>query len=178
MSINQPHRYTLKKSLIWFYIQNLQDFSYCFQQYLYEIFPVLSFELFLNKKLFFFKKSNLLLCSFCNEKDETVFHLYFYCPNVRNCWNKLKFYLPEDLMLPPQTLEAAVFGDFVKGNIENAILYLLYAILSPCLIFYHLVLVFKLYVFCSVEKRFKIEKKLKKKTCFILKKRTKYKKSK
>ena len=81
-------------------------------------------------------------------------------------------------MLPPQTLEAAVFGDFVKGNIENAILYLLYAILLPCLIFYHLVLVFKLYVFCSVEKRFKIEKKLKKKTCFILKKRTKYKKSK
>lgn len=138
----------------------------------------MSNALFLNKKLFFFKKSNLLLCSFCNEKDETVFHLYFYCPNVRNCWNKLKFYLPEDLMLPPQTLEAAVFGDFVKGNIENAILYLLYAILSPCLIFYHLVLVFKLYVFCSVEKRFKIEKKLKKKTCFILKKRTKYKKSK
>ena len=138
----------------------------------------MSNALFLNKKLFFFKKSNLLLCSFCNEKDETVFHLYFYCPNVRNCWNKLKFYLPEDLMLPPQRLEAAVFGHFVKGNIENAILYLLYAILSPCLIFYHLVLVFKLYVFCSVEKRFKIEKKLKKKTCFILKKRTKYKKSK
>ena len=47
----------------------------------------LSNALFLDKKLFLFKKSNLPLCSSCKEEDETAFHLYFYCPNVRNLWN-------------------------------------------------------------------------------------------
>ena len=65
---------------------------------------VLNNALFPNKKLFLFKKSNLPLCSFCKEEDETVFHLYSYCPNVRNLWNQLNFYLTEDLMVPPQTL--------------------------------------------------------------------------
>ena len=79
--------------------------------------------LFLNKKLFLFKKSNSPLCSFCKDRDETVFHLYFYCPNVRNLWNQLKFYLAEDLTLPPQTLQAAVFGFSEKDNTENVMLY-------------------------------------------------------
>ena len=48
---------------------------------------------FLNKKLCLFNKSNLPLCSFCKEEDETVFVLYFYCTNVRNLWTQLNFYL-------------------------------------------------------------------------------------
>ena len=96
--------------------------------------------LFLNKKLFLFKKSNSPLCSFCNEKDETVFHLYFFCPNVRHLWNQLDFYLAEDFSLPPETLQAAVFGFSEKDNTENVILYS------------HLFLIFKLYVYRSREK--------------------------
>ena len=76
----------------------------CFQ------YKVLNNVLFLNKKLFLFKKSNSPLCSFCKEEDETVFHLYFCCPNVRNLWNQLKSYLAEDLTLPRQTLQTAVLA--------------------------------------------------------------------
>ena len=135
----------------------------CFQ------YKVLNNTLLLNKKLFLFKKSNSPLCSFCNEKDETVLHLYFYCSNVRNLWNQLDFYLAEDFSLPPQTLQAAVFGFSEKDNTEYVILY------------NHLFLIFKLYVYGSREKGLlnvmslvnqiiKIKKNLKKKTHFILKK--------
>ena len=106
----------------------------CFQ------YKVLNNVLFLNKKLFLFKKLNSPLCSFCKEEDETVFHLYFCCSNVRNLWNQLKSYLAEDLTLPRQTLQTAVFGFSEKDNTENVI---------PC---NHLLLIFKLYVYCSREK--------------------------
>ena len=63
----------------------------CFQ------YKVLNNTLFLNKKLFLFKKSNSPLYSFCDEEDETVFLFFiFFCPNVRNLWNQLDFYLVED----------------------------------------------------------------------------------
>ena len=88
----------------------------CFQ------YKVLNNVLFPNENLFLFKKSNSPFCSFYKEEDETVFHFYFYCPNVTNLWNQLKFYLAEDLTLPSQTLQAAVFGFFEKDNTENAIL--------------------------------------------------------
>ena len=87
------------------------------------------------------KKSNSPLCSFCKEENETVFQLYFYCPKVRNLWNQLNFYLAEDLTLPPQTLQAAVFGFSEKDNTENVMLY-------NCIF-----LIFKLYVYRSSEKR-------------------------
>ena len=106
----------------------------CFQ------YKVLNNVLFLNKTLFLFKKSNSPLCSFCKEEDETVFHFYFYCPNVINLWNQLKFYLPEDPTLPSQTRQAAVFGFYEKDNTENVILY------------NHLSLIFKLHVYHSREK--------------------------
>ena len=107
------------------------------------MFSVQNFEqctFFLNKKLFLFKKSNSPLCSFCKEEDETVFHLYFYCPNVRNLWNQLNFYLAEDLTLPPKTLQAAVFGFSEKDKTENIIHYN-----------HHLFLIFKLYVYRARE---------------------------
>ena len=68
------------------------SYTRCFQ------YKLLDNALFLNKKLF--KKSNSLLYSFWKKEDETVFHVYFYCPNVRNLWNQLMFYLPEDLTFP------------------------------------------------------------------------------
>ena len=79
------------------------------------------------------------LCSFCNEEDETVFHLYFYCPNVRNLWNQLDFYLA-DFSLLPQTLQAAVFDFSKKDNTKNGIPY------------NHLFLIFKFYIYRSREK--------------------------
>ena len=86
------------------HIVSSNTYMMCFQ------YKVLSNILFINKELFLFKKPNLPLRSFCKDRDETVFHLYFYCPNVRNLWNQLNFYLAEDLTLPPQTPQAAAFG--------------------------------------------------------------------
>ena len=94
----------------------------------YALFPailmykVLNNALFLNKKSFLIKKSNPPLCYFRKDEDETVFHLYFYCPNVRNLWNEFFFFdLSEGLMLPPLTLHAVAFGfsekDYRKRNI-------------------------------------------------------------
>ena len=105
----------------------------------------------------------LPLCSFCKEKVETVFHHYCYCRSIRNLWNQLNCYLAEDLTLPPQTLQAAVFGFSKKGDTRNVVL---------C---NHLFLIFKLYFYRSREKELlnvmrlvngimKIKKKMKKKT--------------
>ena len=92
-----------------------------------------------------------------------------YCPNVRNIWDQLKFNLAEDLTLPPQYLQAAVFGFSEKDNTESEIIY------------NHLFLIVKLYVYRSREKgllnpmslvnQVIIIKKMKKKTPSILKKR-------
>ena len=115
-------------------IVSSNTYMWCFQ------YKVLNDVLFLNKKNFLFKKSNSPLCSFCKEEDETVFQLYFYCPNVRNLWNQLKFYFAKDLTLPPQTLQTAVFGFSEKDNTENVILY------------NHLFIIFEFYIYYSREK--------------------------
>ena len=54
----------------------------------------------------------------------------------------INFYLAEDLTLPPETLQAAVFGFSEKDNTENVILY------------NHIFLIFKLYVYGSRGKGF------------------------
>ena len=41
-------------------------------------------------------------------------------------WNELNIYLAEDLMLPPQTLQAAVFGFAKKDNTEKRNTFKLY----------------------------------------------------
>ena len=106
----------------------------CFQ------YKVLNNALFLNKKTFLFKKSNSPLCSFCKEEYKTVFHLHIYCPNVKNPWNQLNFYLAKDMTLPSRTLQAAFFGFSEKDIIENLVLY------------NNFLLIFKLYVYRSSEK--------------------------
>ena len=108
------------------------------------LYKVLNNALFPNKKLFFyfFSLRNLIrhYVLFLKKKMNLYSILYFYCPNVRNLWNQLNFYLAEDLILPPQTLQVAVFGFSEKDNTENIILY------------NHLFLIFKFYVYQSREK--------------------------
>ena len=52
----------------------------------------------------------------------------------------MRFYLAEGFSLPPQTLQAAVFGFSEKDNTENVIFY------------NHFFLIFKLYVYRTREK--------------------------
>ena len=117
------------------HIVSSNTYARCFQ------YKVLNNALFLNKELFLIKKPKSPLCSFCKEEDETIFHLLFYCPNIRSLWNQLKFYLAKDLLLPPQTLQVDIFAFSEKDNMKNVI-------------FYTLFLIFKLYVYRSREKVF------------------------
>ena len=126
MIISQPYKNTLKKNH-WseFNLEGNLHTTLDFLQYLYAVFPIQNFEQYTFSKLktFFFKKSNSLLCSFCKKKKEIDFHLYFYCINVRNFWNQLKFYLAEDLALPTWKQQTTVFSLSEKDNAENVILY-------------------------------------------------------
>ena len=60
------------------HIVSINTYMRCFQC------KVLNNALFLNQKLFLFQKTKSPLYSFCKDENETVIHLYFYCPNVRN----------------------------------------------------------------------------------------------
>ena len=71
---SQLHKNTLKE-IIWseFRLErNLHDTSYCLQQYLYEVFPVQSFEQCNFSKQILFKKSNLVLSWTCNWRGLTI----------------------------------------------------------------------------------------------------------
>ena len=58
-----------------------------------------------------FKKQTHLRALSAGEEDESVFQLYFYCPNVRDPKDHLNLYLMEhgDLTLLPPSLQAAVW---------------------------------------------------------------------
>ena len=45
---------------------------------------VLNNALYLNKHLYIFKLSDTKLCSFCNQKDETIIHLFANCPKGKH----------------------------------------------------------------------------------------------
>ena len=69
MSIKANFTKNTLKEIIWseFRLErNLHDTSYCLQQYLYEVFPVQSFEQCNFSKQIFFKKSNSVLSWTCN----------------------------------------------------------------------------------------------------------------
>ena len=48
---------------------------------------ILKNVLYLNKKLFVFRKSTSPLCPFCKISDETVLHLFYECNIILNLWN-------------------------------------------------------------------------------------------
>ena len=56
-------------------------------------FKLLNNVLYLNKMLFKFGKSGSPLCSFCNVKDETPYHLFCECSHTISLWNQLRHFL-------------------------------------------------------------------------------------
>ena len=104
----------------------------CFQ------YKILTNTLYLNKKLFLFKKSKSPLCSFCRTEEETVPHLFYSCPKTQSLWLRLKNTLARDFSLPLLTPQAA---SFCFLNIDTDI----HAISN------HILLIFKLYIYQSRE---------------------------
>ena len=68
---------------------SLRDFQY----------KVLNNVLYLNHKLFQFKVSTTSLCSYCNEHDETVQHIFSTCNEVIPLGTELKLYFVNNIKL-------------------------------------------------------------------------------
>ena len=71
----------------------LDNYSRSFQ------YKILNNVLYLNKKLFTFRKSTSPLCPFCKFSDETVLHLFYECDVVQSLWNELDLFFENDFTL-------------------------------------------------------------------------------
>ena len=85
----------------------LDSYSCSFQ---YEI---LNNVLYLNKKLFTFRKLTSPFFPFCRLSDETVLHLFHECDIVQNLWNELGLFFENDFTLFDLTPQAT-FLDFLN----------------------------------------------------------------
>ena len=97
-------------------------------------YKILHNVLFLNQELLLFQKVNSPLCSFCNNEDETVIHLFHSCPIAIGLWNNLRNTFRGHLQLPDLTPQSAIFGFLDTDHQHN-------------LIFNHLLLIFKFYLY-------------------------------
>ena len=102
----------------------------CMRSFQYKI---LNRILYLNKKLHIFGIKSFSLCSLCNLHDETPFHIFYECDRV-------KFLCFRNTLISP-----TLFLDSVSNNsfFEN----------NKTLV-NHILLLFKLYIYKSREKKF------------------------
>ena len=100
-------------------------------------YKILNNVLYLNEKLFRFKKISCPLCSFCQSKNETPIHLFHECIKTNLLWYKLKEFLKTEIDLPVNMPQSAIFGFLYYENNSDII--------------NHLLLIFKYYLFNSRE---------------------------
>ena len=96
-------------------------------------YKILNNFLYLNKKLCKIGLVETSLCCFCEENDETLIHLFVWCPVTKNLWNRFKVWLSTAINLPELSLQNALLGVIETGNDSN---------MSNTLI-NHLMLIFK-----------------------------------
>ena len=112
------------------HLVSLDSYSRSFQ------YKILNNVLYLNKRLFTFRKSTSALCPFCKLSDETVVHLFYECNIVLNLWNKRDLFFENELTLFDLTPQAAFLG-FI--NVDSELL----------LIPNHFLLIFIIYIYNS-----------------------------
>ena len=98
----------------------------------------------LNNVLFL---KNSPLSSFCNLYDETPLHIFYECDAVKCLWADLIQCFQINLILPTLTPKPAIFG-ILESASNNSIFKNNKVFIS------HILLIFKLYVFKSREKKF------------------------
>ena len=108
----------------------LDSYSRSFQ------YKILNNVLYLNKKLFTFRKLMSPLCPFCKLSDETVLHLFYECNIILNLWNELDLFFENEFTLFDLTSQVAFLG-FLNANSKLL------------LIQNHLLLIFKIYFYNS-----------------------------
>ena len=108
-------------------------------------YKILNNILHLNKKLHISGIKSSPLCFFCNLYDESPFHLFY--DRVKFLWSELVQCCQNSLILPTLTPQTAILGilDSVSNNsfFEN-----------NKILINHILLIFKLYVYKSREKKF------------------------
>ena len=107
-------------------------------------YKILNNVLFLNKKLHTFGIKASPLCSFCNLYNKTPYCIFYECDRIKCLWSDFVQCFQNNLILPTLTPQTATFG-FLTNNdsiFEN----------NKCLS-NHILLIFKLYVYKSREKK-------------------------
>ena len=106
-SFDWKHIYLLPR------LVTLDSYSGSFQ------YKILNNILYLNKKLFTFRKSTSPLCPFCKLSDETVLHLFYECNIIQNLWNDLILFFEIDFT-PFDLTPQAAFLDL--RNVDSKLL--------------------------------------------------------
>ena len=94
---------------------NLKKFHY----------KLLNNVLHLNTMLFRFKIFDSPLCSYYNEEEETLLHLFYSCLKTKQLWNKLRQYFSQFINIPHSTPRSFILGIFDiqhSGLINNLLL--------------------------------------------------------
>ena len=94
----------------------LDSYSRSFQ------YKILNNVLYLNKKLFKFRKSMSPLCPFCKLSNETVLHLFYECNITLNLWNELVLFFENEFTLFDLTPQAAFLGFLGFLNVDPELL--------------------------------------------------------
>ena len=76
---------------------------------------VLDNTLYLNQKIFLFRKHNTSLCSFCNLEDERVIHVFVHCSKTTRLWCTVIEYFKINLHIPLLSPKSAIFR-FLKAD--------------------------------------------------------------
>ena len=76
---------------------------------------------FLNKMLYRFVILQDLLCSFCSLEEESSMHIFYSCNHMQILWERLKYYIHNNLSLPFLTSQSAILG-FTDSESENFII--------------------------------------------------------
>ena len=80
--------------------------------------------LYLNKKLFQFKKCVTPLCWYCKNYYETPLHIFWKCEFANFVWNELIQYFKGHVRVTPLNQQTAVFGLLGMDEEKNNILLL------------------------------------------------------
>ena len=84
-------------------------------------YKLLNNVLFLNKMLYRFGISQDWLCSFSSLEEETPMHIFYSCNHKQILWERLKYYIQNNLDLPSLTSQSAIL-DFTDSESQNFII--------------------------------------------------------
>ena len=59
------------------------------------------------------------LCSFCSLEKETPMHIFYGCNHAQILWERLKYYIQNNLDLPSLTSQSAILGSTDSHSIRK-----------------------------------------------------------